>query len=113
MSECVPYQSEKDVVYATGKAKYIEDDAVEVGHSRRITVISGTFEGLATTEFIELGYWNGHAYVPIWKDNPENASDYVHWTGNLWLREGQYVYAYCADVVNGEKIKLRVQGLEY
>jgi len=110
MTETKPHQFEKDFVYTTGLSKYLHGYKVKAGEVLRITHIGGTFEGLATTEFVELGYYNGHAYVPIYKDNPENISDYVNWTGNLWLREGQYVYAYFADVADGEKMKLRAEG---
>ena len=110
MSTVKPYQLEKDVVYATGKSKYLEGDKVKAGKILRVTHIAGTFENLATTEYVAIGYWNGHAYIEIKKDNPEVASDFVHWDGNLWLREGQYVYAYFADVANAEKMRLRAEG---
>jgi len=105
-----PHQFEKDLIWRTGDSKYLEGKRVKTSEVLHITHISGTFENLATTEFVELGYWNGHAYVPIHKDNPENTSDYVHWNGDIWLREGQYIYAYFADVANGEKMKLRAEG---
>jgi hypothetical protein len=110
MTETKPHQFEKDFVYVTDLSKYLDGKRVRTGEVLHITHIAGTFENLATSEFVELGYWNGHAYVPIHKDNPENASDYVHWDGNIWLREGQYVYAYFTDVANGEKMKLRAEG---
>jgi len=110
MTETKPHQFEKDFVYVTGLSKYLEGKKVRTGEVLHITHIAGTFENLATSEFVELGYYNGHGYVPLHKDNPENTSDYVHWNGDIWLREGQYIYAYFADVADGEKMKLRAEG---
>ena len=110
MTETKPHQFEKDRVYATGESKYLEGKRVQIGEVLHITHIAGTFENLGTTEYVVLGYWNGHAYVELHKDNPEVASDFIHWNGDVWLREGQYVYAYFADVADGEKMKLRAEG---
>lgn len=104
------YQSEKDFVYATGKTKYLVDDKVPTGKVLRVTHIAGAFENLATTEYVQLGYYNGHAYVPLRNAVPVTTSGFVHWNGNIWLREEQYPYAYFANVANGEKMKLRVEG---
>ena len=105
-----PYQSEKDLVYVTGKSTYLHDDKVETGKLLRVTYISGMFENLATTEYVQLGYFNGHAYIPLHKDKPAVASDPINWNGDIWLREEQFIYAYFADVANGEKMKLQVAG---
>lgn len=110
MNDVKSYQSEKDRVYGTGKSKYLEDDRVATGKLLRVTHISGTFEGVTTTEYVELGYYNGHAYIPLKRDKPAQTSKEVHWNGNVWLREQQYVYAYLANVANGEKMKLRAEG---
>jgi hypothetical protein len=110
MNQVKPYQFEEDKVYKTGGSKYLEADRVQRGEVVRITHIGGSFENIATTEYVELGYWNGHAYVPLYKGKPPETGDYVHWKSNLWLREGQYVYAYFADVANDEKMKLRAEG---
>jgi len=108
--EIVPYQAEKKHAYATGEAKYLEDNRVKPGKMIRITHLAGTFENAATTEYIVLGYWNGHAYIELKKVKPAVASDLVHWDGEIWLREGQYAYMYAADVANGEAMQLRVEG---
>lgn len=110
MNEVKPYQSEKDRVFATGKSVFIEDDKVETGKILRVTHISGTFFGIANSEYVGLGYWNGHTYVPLHNAKPTTANGWVHWNGNLWLREGQHVYAYLVNVADGEKMKLRVHG---
>lgn len=110
MSETKIYQLEKDRVFKTGESNYLKGDRVKTGEILRVTNIGGTFEGLATTEYVELGFWNGHAYVPVKKGKPAEASDFINWTGNLWLREQQYVYAYFKDVDNDEKMKLRAEG---
>ena len=104
------YQVEEDLAYATGKSKYLEGDHVEAGEVVRVTHIGGTFQNVATTEYVVLGYHNGHAYVELHKAAPAVAGDYVHWKGNVWLREGQYVYAYFADVADGELMRLRAEG---
>jgi len=111
MSEAKIYEVEKDRVFATGKSTYIEADSLETGQMLSVTHIAGTFENLATTEYVELGYWNGHAYVPLYKGKPDVASDYIFWDGEIYLREGQYIYAKLADVANGEKMKLRANGI--
>jgi len=105
-----PYQEEKDLVYVTGKSKYLEGEKVPIGKVLRVSHISGQFENCATSEYVELGYYNGHAYVPLKKDVPAVAGDPVHWNNNVWLREEQYPYAYFTNVANGEKMKLRVEG---
>jgi len=110
MSDTKPHQFEKDFVYTTGLSKYFEGYRVKTGEVLHITHIAATFENLATTEYAVLGYYNGHAYVELYKGTPAVTSDFVHWNGDVWLREGQYVYAYFADVANGEKMKLRAEG---
>jgi len=105
-----PYQLEKDLVYDTGKSKYLEGEKVQIGKVLRLSHISGQFENCTTGEYVEIGYWNGHAYVPLKKAAPGVAGDPVHWHNPLWIREEQYVYVYFADVANGEKMKLRAEG---
>jgi len=104
------YQVEEDLAYATGKAKYLEGDPVEAGKVVRVTHMAGTFQNAAITEYVVLGYHNGHAYVELYKAKPAVAGDFVHWTGEVWLREGQYAYAYFADVADGELMRLRAEG---
>lgn len=111
MSEPKVYELEKDRVFATGKSTYLESDALKTGQMLEVTHIAGTFENLATTEYVELGYWNGHAHIPLYKGKPAVASDYIFWDGSISLREGQYIYAYLADVADGEKMKLRANGI--
>lgn len=111
MSEPKVYETEVDRVFATGKSTYIASDSLKTGQMLEVTHIAGTFENLATTEYVVLGYWNGHTYVPLYKGKPAVAGDYVFWDGAVWLREGQYIYAYLADVANGEMMKLRANGL--
>jgi len=110
LSEVKPYYNEKDLPYATGKSKYLEDDKVETGKVLRVTYITGSFENVATTEYVELGLWNGHAYVPLKRDKPTETSGAVALTCEIWLSEGQCIYAYFPDVADGEKMKLRVMG---
>ena len=110
MAETKVHQFEKDLAFATGQSKYIIGQRVKTGQVLKITHISGGFDNLATTEFVELGYWNGHAYIPLKKDNPENTGDLIHWDGEVYLREQQYVYAYLADIANGEVMRLRALG---
>lgn len=110
MSEVKVHQFEKDMTYVTGDSKYIAGKRVETGRVLKITHIAAGFDQLGTTEFAELGFWNGHAYIPLKKDNPENAGDLIHWDGEIWLREQQYIYAYLADIGNGEVMRLRAQG---
>jgi hypothetical protein len=111
MSEPKVYETEVDRVFATGQSTYIASDSLETGQMLEVTHIAGTFENLATSEYVELGYWNGHAYVPLYKGKPDVASDYIFWDGSIFLREGQYIYAKLADVANGEKMKLRANGV--
>jgi len=111
MSETKVYETEKDRVFATGHSNYLESDSLRTGQILEVTHIAGTFENLATTEYVELGYWNGHAYVQLYKGKPAVTGDYIFWDGAIYLREGQYIYAYCADVANGEKMKLRANGV--
>jgi len=111
MSETKIYETEKDRLFATGHPKYLEADPLKTGQILEVTHIAGTFENLATTEYVELGYWNGHAYIPLYKGKPDVASDYVFWDGAIYLREGQYIYAYFTDVADGEKMKLRANGV--
>ena len=111
MEEPKVYETEVDKVFATGGSTYLAADTLETGQMLEVTHIAGTFENLATTEYVELGYWNGHAYVPLYKGKPAVTSDYIFWDGSIYLREGQYIYAKLADVADGEKMKLRANGL--
>ena len=111
MSEPKVYETEIDRVFATGNSIYITSDTLNTGQMIEVTHIAGTFENLATTEYVELGYWNGHAYVPLYKGKPAVISDYIFWDGSIYLREGQYIYAKLADVADGEKMKLRASVL--
>lgn len=111
MSETKIFETEKDGVFATGKLNKLEMKRLETGQVLEVTHLAGTFENIATTEYVELGYWNGHAYIPLHKDKPAVIGDYVFWNGTIYLREGQYLYGYFADVANGEKMKLRANGV--
>jgi hypothetical protein len=111
MSETKIFEAEKDKVFATGDSNKLEMKRLETGQVLLVTHLAGTFENLATTEYVVLGYWNGHAYIPLYKAKPDVASDYIFWDGSIYLREGQYLYAYFADVANGEMMKLRANGI--
>ena len=111
MSEPKVFEVEKDVAFATGKSVYLEADRLETGQMLKVTHIAGSFENCATTEYVEVGYWNGHAYVQLKKGAPAVAGDLVHWDGEVYLREGQYIYAYLKDVASGEVMKLKANGL--
>lgn len=110
MSETRVHQFEKDLPFKTGDDNHIVGQRVKTGQVLKITHIAGGFDELATTEYVVLGFWNGHAYVPLKKAAPAVIGDLIHWDGEIWLREQQYVYAYLADVANGEVMRLRVQG---
>ena len=110
ISECKVYQLEKDFTFATGKSTKIEGEKVPAGKVLRITHIMGDFGACKTSEYIELGYYNGHAYIPLKKAAPAIADTPVHWDGNVWLREEQFVYADMPDVANGELMKIRADG---
>lgn len=110
MREVKPYQVEKDKVFATGESKYLKGDKLRAGEVVWLRHISGSFENIGTSEQVELGYWNGHAFVPLFTGSPAKTGGFVHRNINIWLREQQYVYAYFADVANGEKMKLRANG---
>jgi len=110
MSETKPHQFERDSTFLTGQPQYLTGQKVKPGQILKLTHLAGTFENCATTEYIELGYYNGHEYVPIKKDKPAVAGDLIHWDGEVYLRENQYYYVYCADVANGELMKLRANG---
>jgi hypothetical protein len=105
-----PYAAEKIHKWATGGSLYLLDDPLKPGEVVRVTHLAGKFDNVATTEYIVLGYYNGHAYVELYKAKPAVAGDWVHWNGNVWLREGQYAYVYTADVANAEKQYLIVDG---
>lgn len=110
MSQVKIYQEEKDVAKTASIGKYVEGEKVRAGKVLHVTHMSGSFDNVAATEYVELGYWNGHAYIPIKKGLPAVASDHVMWDGDLWLREEQRVYVYCADVATGEVMRLRANG---
>ena len=111
MNELKIFETEKDKVYVTGDTLYLETAPVKTGQVLEINHIGATFENLDTTEYVVLGYYNGHAYIPLYKNKPSVASDFVFWNGTIYLREGQFIYAYFADVANGEKMKLRANGI--
>jgi len=111
MSEPKVYETEIDKLFATGQSFFLAADTLKTGQMLEVTHIAGTFENLATTEYVELGYWNGHAYVPLYKGKPAVIGDYIYWDGSIYLREGQYIYAKLADVADGEKMKLRASGI--
>jgi hypothetical protein len=110
MSETKVHQFEKDLPFKTGDDTHIFGQRVKTGQVLLITHISANFDNIATTEYVELGYYNGHAYVPLYKGEPPTTGDFVHWDGSVWLREQQYVYAYLPNVADGEVMRLRTQG---
>jgi len=110
MTEIKVHQFEKDLAFATGHDNYIIGQRVKTGQVLKITHIAGGFDELATTEYAVLGYYNGHAYIPLKKGAPTVTGDLIHWDGEIWLREQQYVYAFLTDVANGEVMRLRVLG---
>jgi len=110
MSETRTHQFERDFRYTTGQLKYLYGQKVKPNQVLKLTHLSGTFENCTTTEYIELGYYNGHEHVPLKKDKPTVASDMVFWDGEVYLRDNQYYYVYCADIADGEVIKLRANG---
>lgn len=110
MAETKPHQFEKAYGYATGAPKYLHGLRVKTGQVLKITHLAATFANCATTEYVVVGYWNGHEYKELYKGAPAVASDLVHWNGEIYLRENQYVYAYFADVANGEKMTLQAEG---
>jgi hypothetical protein len=110
VTETKVHQFEKDLTFKTGDDNHITGQRVKTGQTLHITHIAGGFDQLATTEYVVLGYWNGHGYVPLKKDKPAATGDLIHWDGDVWLREQQYVYAYMADVANGEVMRLRAHG---
>jgi len=110
MTETKPHQFEKDFKYTTGHSLYLYGQKLKPGQVLKLTHLAGTFQNCATTEYIELGYYNGHEHVPIKKAQPTVASDLVIWTGEVYLRDNQYYYVYCADVADSEVIKLRANG---
>ena len=110
MTETKPHQFEKEVVKAAGNNEYVEGQRVKIGQVLHITHLAGKFDNCATSEYVVLGYYDGHGYKEIYKGAPTVASDFVHWNGHIWLREGQYVYAYFADVATGERMTLRADG---
>ena len=109
-SEVKPYQEELDLAFSTGHSKYLDGAKVKPDKILKVTHIAASFANIAATEYVQLGYYNGHAYVELKKAVPAVASDYVHWDGEVYLREDQYVFAYFADVANGEMMNLRAQG---
>src|SRR3972149_9309801 len=110
MSKVKVYQDEVDVLYGAGISKYVEGLKVGLSQTLHVTHVSGRFDNVATTEYVEIGYWNGHAYIPVYKALPAVTGDPIHWNGDLWLRENQYIYVYCADVASGEVMRLRAEG---
>jgi hypothetical protein len=110
MAEIKPHQFEKDLAFTTGLDNKLLGARCKIGQILHITHIAGAFVNCATTEYIVLGYYNGHAFTELHKDKPAVTSDYVHWNGDVWLREGQYIYAYYADVASGEVMRLRAEG---
>jgi hypothetical protein len=110
VSETKVHQFEKDLAFATGLENHIIGQRVKTGKVLRITHISASFDNIATTEYVVLGFWNGHSFIPLAKDKPPQTSDFVHWDGEILLREQQYIYAYLADVANGEVMRLRAYG---
>jgi hypothetical protein len=110
VTETRVHQFEKDLAFRTGDDGYVRGKLLRAGEVLELTHLSGSFENIATSEYIEFGYWNGHAYVPIETVAPKKTSGYANWDGIVFLRENQYYYIYCADVANGEKMKLRANG---
>ncbi len=104
------FQDEKAVVYSTGKSVYLHSDKVPEGRTLHVLHVSASFENCATTEYIELGYWNGHAYVSVKLAKPAVASEPIRWLGDIRLKEGQFVYSKNTNVFNGEKMELWVEG---
>lgn len=104
------YDDEAQRVYVTGQEKYLYGKPVKPAEVVRVTHIAGAFVNCATTEYIVIGYHNGAKFIELYKAKPAVTSDWVHWNGNLWLREGQRVAVYCADVANGELMKLKAHG---
>lgn len=111
MSEVKIFRDESEVYYATGKSTYLEGTRIKPGKVAKLTHLEATFQNIATTEYVELGYWNGHSYVELKKAAPPAIGYFVHWDGEIYLREEQYIYAKLADVANGELMTLKGLGV--
>lgn len=111
MSKEKLYQDEANLKFVTGKPAFVNGRRLREGERILVTKISGAFENCATSEYISLGYWDGHQYVEIKKDTPSVAGGFVHWNGKLRIREDQYLQVYCQDVANGELMRLRANGV--
>ena len=111
MSEVKVFTDEQEVQYATGKSAYLEGERLKPGQVVKLTHLSAKFQNIATTEYVEVGYWNGHSYVELKKAAPAVIGYFVHWDGEIYLREEQYIYAYLADVADGEKMTLKGLGV--
>lgn len=110
MSKTKLFQDEANLKFGTGKPTYVNGRRLKEGERVIVTEITGGFENCKTSEYVSLGYWNGHAFQEVYKAAPAVAGDLVHWTGKLRLREDQYLQAYCPDVADGELMKLRGNG---
>ena len=110
MSQVRVHQFEKNLVKQSGIENRLVGTRVKTGQVLKVTHIAGAFDNCATSEYIELGYWNGHEYVELKSAVPAATSKFVHWDGEVYLREGQYIYAYYADVASDEVMKLRANG---
>ena len=111
MSEVKIFRDEQEVQYATGKSAYIEGKRLQPGQVVKLTHLAAKFQNIAVSEYIELGYWNGHSYVELKKAVPTAIGYFVHWDGEIYLREEQWIYAYLVDVANGELMTLRGLGV--
>jgi len=105
------YKEYKKHKYASGETKYIYGKKVEEGQLVKLHRISGTFENVATTEYIELGVYDGAKHIEIAKKQPDGVGYLVHESGTYYMGEGDQVYVYCADVADGEEITLIANGV--
>lgn len=105
-----PYQLEKDRVFATGHSVYLKGEKVPTGKVLRVTHISGYHENVKNDQVVEVGYYNGHSYRALRQAPPESDEIPLNWDGNVWLREGQYIYTKLATVADGERMELRAEG---
>jgi len=115
MTETKPHQFEKTFTYEAGADKHFTAYKVRVGEVLKITHIMAGHNDLSDTQYAELGYWNGHAYKPLHYGKPpiSGGADHggmVHWNGEVWLREGQYIYAYFPDIAGEETVQLQAEG---
>ena len=97
-----------------GTSDYIYSDVVPAGETWLVRNVCAQDETTAIV-YYAIGIFNGVTYRPLkikyaMHDEKEYLGPGADWQGEVWLREGECIYAYLAVTEASDDLTLDVQG---